>query len=512
MQKTILVLALVGLVAAFATAAGTQQESMEDDFVELKMTLVGDTVPDYDMMLEELNELMAEDINASLSVNFTTWVDWQTKMRLMLASGERFDLIHMAPWGIYTEQAQAGNLQDLSELGPEYAPETWASYSDAVLKQATVNDGIYMLPFRFTEPSGSGYIFRRDLVEEYGIADVTSPETLIAYLTAVQANESFIPYNAGEFDLAVWPTFMDLPDGRRDRAWKELMGDDDGVVAYVFYDDPETILYDYETDLFLDTAEYLRGAYLAGLIPRNVLANTVGSREAFLAGQSALTSLNPLNANEEYQRLKDSQPDWELGYYVPHLIFESIEAPTAINNGMSIPLASENPERAMMLLELLHQDRQYHDLTSYGIRGVHWDLDENGEIVAPEGLVLSESGFPWDRPAPWGWREEKFYRLDVRTSSKTWPEVRESQNQLAEILVDARWTDFTFDKTPVSTEISALNTVRSGTFQAIGWGVVDPAAEYDNLVQEYENAGIETVKAELERQWTEYLAEQAADE
>jgi len=46
--------------------------------VELTMWLVGDSVPDYDLMLQELNKIMLEDINATLKVNFTTWTDWTT--------------------------------------------------------------------------------------------------------------------------------------------------------------------------------------------------------------------------------------------------------------------------------------------------------------------------------------------------------------------------------------------------------------------------------------------------
>ncbi|TFH04893.1 MAG: DUF3502 domain-containing protein [Spirochaetales bacterium] len=149
-----------------------------------------------------------------------------------------------------------------------------------------------------------------------------------------------------------------------------------------------------------------------------------------------------------------------------------------------------------------------HRSSGFRIRGVHWDLDDAGEIVAPPGLNLAESGFPWDKPCPWGWREADFYRLDVRKSIRTWPEVRESQNVIDEILVDAKWTDFNFDKSVVSTEISALNTVRVGNYWPIAWGVVDTAENYPKLVQEYRNAGIDKVKAELERQWLAYLATQ----
>ncbi|MCG8453677.1 MAG: extracellular solute-binding protein [Spirochaetales bacterium] len=507
MKRGAALLFMAVLVITSVFANGRAEEASENEFVELKMYLVGDTVPDYDMMLDELNVLMEEDINASLDVNFTTWVDWQTKLRLILSSGEKVDLVHMAPWGIYSEQAQAGSLMDIRNLAPTYAPETWNSYNPDILKQTEINGGVYMMPFRYTEPIGQGIVYRKDLAKKYGINEVNSTESLMALLKAVHDNEAMVPFNAGEFDLTVWIGMAGMiQNSRPQSAFKVLLENTEGVIAYVNYDQPETILYDYESAYYKETMDFMRTMYNEELIPRNVLSNTIGSREAFLAGKSAMTTLNPLNANEEFQKIQNSNPEWELGYWLPMTTMASHEKAPAINNGMSIPTASENPERALMLLEKLHQDQRYHDLTTYGVQGVHWELTSDGEITAPQGLDLSDSGFQWDRPCPWGWREEKFYRLNVLKSPSVWGEVKASQETMYDIGVERKWTDFTFDKSNVSTEISALNTVRTGVFSALSWGLMDVEEGYQELIDDYDNAGIETVKQELEDQWSAYLA------
>ncbi len=504
MKKTLLLI-IFSLTTIFAFANSNSETVAADETSELTMYLLGDTVADYPMMLEELNGLMANDINASLDVKFTTWVDWQTKLRLVLASGEKVDLMHMAPWGIYSEQAQAGNLLDLSELGPIHAPETWASYSEEVLKQAEVNGGVYMMPFNYVEPVGQGIVYRKDLATKYGVGRVNSAQTLYEYLTAVKENEDMIPYNAGEFDLQVWSSFLTMFPTGNEKAEKTILYESEGVRAYINYANPEEILYDYEESPFLSASEFFGKLYAEGLITRNVLSNTVGSRDAFIAGKSSITLLNPLNANEQYQKLKESHPDWKLGLWMPETGWNALEKPPAINNGLSIPVSSENPIKALQLIEKLHQDQKYHDLTTYGVRGTHWDLDENDQIIMPEGVSLDDSGFPWDQPCPWGWREAKFYRLNPLTSAAMWDEVRDSQTELQEKLVDAKWTTFLFDKSSVSTEISALNTVRSGLYRGIAWGILDTEEEYNELVQDYKDAGIDTVKKELQKQWSAYL-------
>ncbi|MGL1890409.1 MAG: extracellular solute-binding protein [Spirochaetaceae bacterium] len=507
MKKTLLLL-IFSLTTIFVFAGNNAEKEAIEKTTELSMYLLGDTVADYPMMLEELNVLMENDINATLDVKFTTWVDWQTKLRLILASGEKVDLMHMAPWGIYSEQAQSGNLLDLSELGPIHAPETWASYSEEVLKQAEVNGGIYMMPFNYVEPTGQGIVYRKDLAKKYGMDEINSADSLYNFLKSVKENEDMIPYNAGEFDLAIWSTFTAMFPTDTPYASKGILYESDGGVgAYIDYGNPEEILYDFEEKPFRSTMEFFNKLYTEELITRNVLSNTVGSRDAFIAGKSAITCLNPLNANEQYQKLSESHPDWELGLWMPQTLMNALEKPPAINNGLSIPVSSENPIKALKLIEKLHQDQKYHDLTTYGIRGVHWDLDENDQLVMPEGLSLDDSGFPWDQPCPWGWREAKFYRLNPLTSAAMWDEVRDTQTDLQKKLVDAKWTTFIFDRSSVSTEISALNTVRSGTFRGLAWGILDTEDEYAELVQDYKDAGIDTVKAELQKQWSAYLKE-----
>ena len=508
-KKFFMVLALFACAISLFATGKAEKGDDESEFVTLTMYLVGDTVPDYGKMLDVLNERLKKDINAELDVKFTTWVDYQTKLRLMLVSGEEIDLVHTAPWHIYNEQSQAGSFVALEDLAPIYAPKTWAGYSEAVLEQTRVNGHVYMLPFNFSEPLGQGIVYRKDLADKYGIGVVNSREKLMEYMIAVKAGEGMIPYNAGEFDLSVWPNqCMEMQPSMPNIAVKRLMPitGSDGIVPFVLYDDANKIYVEFETDAFMEAAEYTREMYQKGLIPRNVLSNTVGSREAFLAGQSAITTLNPLNANELYLKVSSSHPEWELDYWLPMDSNESFEKAPAINNGISIPVASKHPERALMLLELLHQDQFYNDLSSYGIRGEHWTVDANGDITAPEGLNLANSGFPWDQPCPWGWREEKFYRLNVLKSSSAWSAVKKSQEAMSKIGVDQKWTGFSFDKSPVSTEISALNTVRSGVMTAMSWGVVDPKEGYAQLKDEFARAGLETVRAELKKQWSAYLA------
>jgi putative aldouronate transport system substrate-binding protein len=491
--------------ALFFTACDDGGKVSIDEKVELTMWLVGDSVPDYDLMLEELNKLMLKDLNATLKVNFTTWTDWTTKLRLALSSGEEIDLVHMAPWSIYDEQAKLGAFVALEELAPKYAPKTWESYSEEVLKQATVNGHVYMLPFRYVDPEGNGFLYRLDMAEKYGMGKVESIDDLEQYMKTVKEKEGIIPYNAGGFDNQVMSeSFAMWMDSWPDSADENLVV---GQMNYikVFQNDPQNPFVLFEHPAFKEALQYARRFYLAGYWPKNVLANKSDSREAMLNGTSAITNLNPINANEEYRRLKAKNPSWELDWWSPYQRLTHPPKSPANNNGMSIPISSKNPERALMLLEKLHQDQNYHDLTTYGIRGKHWDLDDEAEIILPEGVTADSTGFPWDRPCPWGWREEKFYRVGPTKAKSTWPVIKEWITYIYESGAEKQFADFKFDKTNVTAELAAMDSVKTQYLDPLIWGMVDPDKGYAEFMEKMKQAGLEKVKEEFKKQWDAYL-------
>jgi putative aldouronate transport system substrate-binding protein len=458
------------------------------------------------MMLEELNKLMLRDINATLKVNFTTWTDWTAKLRLVLSSGEQVDLVHMAPWSIYDEQAKIGAFYELEELAKEYAPETWASYTDEVLSQAEVDGKVYMLPFRYVDPEGNGWLYRLDLAEKYGLGPIEDIDDMEAYMKAVKENEGIIPYNAGGFDNQVLSeSFANMMPEWPDSTDENLVV---GQMNYikVFHNDPNNPFVLFEHPCFIDALEYSRRFYLEGYWPKNVLANTTDSRENFLNGTGAMANLNPINANEEWMRLTAKNPDWKLDWWSAYEKLSHPPKSPANNNGMSIPISSKHPERAMMLLELLHQNQEYADLTTYGIRGVHWDLDSSGDITFPAGVTADSTGFPWDRPCPWGWREEKFYRSGPTQSNSTWPLIKEWMQHIYDDGADKRYADFTFDQEPVAAEFAAIDAVKTQYLDPLVWGMVDPDEGYDLMIEKMYQAGLQAVKDEFNRQWKAYLA------
>ena len=62
--------------------------------VTLKCYIVGDLDPNKDVVLENLNNMLKEKINATLDIVEIPWSDYKKKYSLILASGENIDLIY----------------------------------------------------------------------------------------------------------------------------------------------------------------------------------------------------------------------------------------------------------------------------------------------------------------------------------------------------------------------------------------------------------------------------------
>ena len=77
---------------AASAAEGASQEAGEtgtvdtSEHVDLKMYLIGDRTPDFDEVYGEINKILEEKLNCSISVDFLSWGEHDTKYSLLFSS------------------------------------------------------------------------------------------------------------------------------------------------------------------------------------------------------------------------------------------------------------------------------------------------------------------------------------------------------------------------------------------------------------------------------------------
>jgi putative aldouronate transport system substrate-binding protein len=456
--------------------------------VELTMWLMGDGAPDVDMVYEEVNRKLAEDINATVDLNFFTWSDWTTKYRLLLSSGEDYDIVFAATWTNYADEARKGAFYEISEDELKaYAPKT-AQYPAYVLDDARVDGQLYGLPANQKVFQTLVYMVRGDLMDKYGIEEIVTLQDFGEYLDAVVRNEeNLIPYNAGEGDHwtlgSIFLHYMNYMSV--DFATVEKLGAERVVIDFLAQ--PEVV----------EFYEMIHEWNERGYWSRNALVNKTQARDAFKAGTSAAALTNLYNANESYLALNQQHPEWDVRVFNAYNR-NPVSVSSFMSNGTAINARSRNPERSLMLLDLFKNDPEYNILTNYGIEGEHYTVNNAGELE----FVL-DSGYPPAQACPWGWNNEEFIVPKKGELPSFYDILAEYETHFAEEPLRG----FSFDATSVSDIEAALRDIYDEYGRPRVMGFVDDVADSIRIHREKAAAvGADRYNEEVQRQIDEYLA------
>lgn len=480
---------------ASSTAAASTGLDISKE-AKIIMYLIGDEQPDAPKVYEEVNKKLKADINATVEVKYLPWADWQQKYPLVFASGEDFDLIYTADWVFYTDQAtKHGFMEVTQDMLQKNMPDYYKQIPSDFYDQLKVDGKIYMVPYLNKQVMGHSMVITRgDLREKYGLPEIKSLDDYENYLLAIAKNEKGImPYQSGidEFYKNLFYKqennlmFLHVSP----ILFTTSLETGDGKVNFAL-DDPK----------FVDGIKRIRKLFEAGGWSKNVLALKTDAVEEFKAGKlgslsgqaeamiewaSATSTLHP----EFKPEVNDIQSD------------KIHESSSAARSGMGINANSKNYERALMMLNLFGTRKDYFDLTTYGIEGVHYQaIGDNQMKTLPDGA----SRFPTKANCPWGWERKDFMRYpdivskDLIGLEQSW--IDGGKTSTTPIV------SFNFVDTNVKNEIAACTNIYNVRGKALLSGLLpnvdDETAKFK---ADLKKAGIEKIQAELQKQLTDYV-------
>ncbi|MCX7709878.1 MAG: ABC transporter substrate-binding protein [Clostridia bacterium] len=466
--------------------------------VKLKMYLVGDKARDFDLVYAEVNKLLKQDINATIETSFLSWSDYERKYPLVFASGEDFDLIYTSNWCFYNGQAVRGAFKEITlDMLQKYAPKTAASIYKEAWAQAKVSGKVYMLPMNYKELNPFVYIVRGDLMEKYGLAEINSIEDFGRYLDAVAKNEKqLIPCDIGsglDFDALFWSYGQGLIKDKLDG-----VGGRQTILGYDANDQNDLKIYPLTQEKeFLKFVQIAKQWKEKGYWSKSALVNKMTVRDSFIQGRSASAILNINTANGTYITTNQVHPEWKVKVFDAMYDKGIIQRPF-IQNGMAIKADSKNVERSLMLLDLFKNDERYSDLTTYGIKGKHYEITADKKI-----RPLADTGnYPVDGNCNWGWRDDRLFK-QVAGGIPNYTELREKWSKVA---YSHPLQFFNFDDSNVKNEIAACTNLFNTSYKALVLGFSDDVeGDVKKLNEKYKQAGIEKIVSEAQKQVNEFL-------
>lgn len=476
---------------ATTEAAATKPDTSKE--VKLKMYLIGDAPKDLGLVYDEVNKMLKKDINATVEPVFLSWGDYAQKYPLLFATGEDFDLVFSANWYKFSEFANKGSFKELTpDLLNKYAPLTMKEMPKEAWDQAKVQNKIFMVPNSNKDFGMATVGIRGDLREKYKIAPLKTVDDYEKYLDTIAKNEpSLVPFDENGAGYSMYDMIIGAETTTKVVVSNSLLSID-------LKDKSGKIIDVAQSPQYLEYAKKMADWNKRGFWSKNALVNKTPSKESFLAGKSASMAGNSLDMSNTVTAANQKHPEWKAEMFDLYN-GKATYVNNYTGNGMSINANSKNPERALMMLDLFRNNEDYFNLTTYGIKGKHYDLTADKKIQALNG---SDSGFKPDSGSPWGWRTAGLYKA-LADQPAAFTSIKEAWTKTA---ITNPLLNFVLDTTNIKNELAAIKNVKDQYRDPINLGVLADANEaVKTLNAKYKEAGLEKVQAEAQKQIDEFL-------
>lgn len=464
--------------------------------VTLKMLLVGGKPADYDEVFGELNKLLKEKINATVEAEFLDWSDWTQKYPLKFAADEDFDIAYTANWAFYNDQARKGGFLELTEdMLKTYMPKTWEAMPEVSWEQAKVDGKLYMVPNNNTEVTDKVVLIREDLRKKYNIDPINSPETYANYVKTIAANEkSLNAFGAKPADGWKWHE-LDQILLEQQNEWNLV--DYSMPLAYKLDDASGKVFNVYDTPEFRQLLEYYKDLADNKGWSKNIVNNKNDVWQDIKAGKTGSYSHNLGTVAFNLAEMRRDKPEYEAAIVDLTPDKKKIGA-ISTQNGLGIHATSKNPERALMLIDLLQNDKEIHDLTMYGIAGKHYNpVGEDRFTAGPN--ATNYTGF-----SNWGWNSE-LNRTDDSYPVEADKILEDWQSKVYHFPLET----FVFDDSKVKNELSNVGNVMLRYAIPLEYGLIpDLDKGQADLIKQLEAAGLGKIQQELQAQIDAFLAAQ----
>lgn len=447
-------------------------------------------------MLEKLNERLNELVNAELEITYIPWNNYQTVYNLKLAEKDgSVDLIGTATdWLDAWKNVTLGNFMPLSdEMIKTYAPKTWESVSAEHWNVCRSDGKIYFFPEdNFTQWTNHGFAYRMDWAKAAGLNGVHSWEDLTKYMYYVKDVKKLIPWDSDGAASSYHP------EGYIRSKSDYIIAD--GITSTNMFGTRKSNLKKiyspfYEGNELVEYAKLMREWNNAGFWISDVLtADAYGrdNRDEFCRGLTGVEQHHTQTwYTQLYNKLKKNVPGADSGFFWFGEEAQNVVYQTITHGAMAVSASSKHPERALMVYDLLRNDKECYDLINYGIEGYQYKFNDEGYREPIQGVPGITTNYWWGR-------NDLLELRDTETNWEVFDQINETYNKCR---IDYPYSQIVWDLSNITNELDAVADLYGQYMGNISYGQVDnPAAYVAEFRQELKKAGIEKIISELQRQ------------
>ncbi|NOU98903.1 ABC transporter substrate-binding protein [Paenibacillus planticolens] len=477
--------------------SGTDQVLVTDrpsqkDLPQVELVYYFPSPPQKDLQAinEELNRLIKPKINATVKLNMIDLGNYDQKMDLMIASGEPFDLAFTSTWiNNYFQNASKGAYVAIDELLDKYGTKTKAGVPANIWNAAKVNGKLYGVINYQVMATSYGFDVQKELADKYHFdwKNVKTFEDLEPFLNAVKKGETNkIPLEystTGDIFVGAAPLYgFDIIGDQKLPGWVRLNDKDLKVIDQ--YDSPEF------KKLIVQTRKWYEKGYFRkdAATTKEIAADRKAARYAM-----AMPAYQTLDSTEDPFSSGGLKAITGVEWYRKRFTKPIITTDRAAATITAISSTSNNPERAMMFLELMNSDPQIANLLNFGIEGKQYKKISDTRIER-----IKDSGYDPNFPWVFGnnlilWKTEN----DTSNKDEMWNQLNKNSD-LSPIL------GFTFDTEAVKSEVAQCQVVIDQYLSALTTGTADPDKFQPEFIGKLKKSGVDKIIAEKQKQLDEW--------
>lgn len=455
---------------------------------EATLVLIGNQQADHEKVMNEINEILLRDINTKINVVMLSMGDFTTQLPLMLQGGDKVDIVPIinSMAGSFISNKMILDLNSYVEQYGMNVKEAFADMGEELMYTGCINDFMFGLPVVHESSGTTTVCMRKDWLEEAGFKkeDITDIEDMNAVYEKVQENHKEA--------VMLWLNKGMGADSRYEVC--DPLSDYNGVLLN-YGEKPEVVNWFASDDYKELVTRHYEWAQ-KGWISKDAATTTDQAYSAVQAGR-AFSFYNPGGADAEATNSASCGTEMVCAQ-----VTEGQLTTTGYCwNSWGIAQASENPERAFLLLDYLYGSSEVTDLLNFGIEGEHYLEGEDGLYHFPEGVDSTNASYAFHQ----GWELPNQFLGGIWEGNPA--DLWEKQIASTNAAQKSCALGFAYDSSSLSTEIAAISNVKSQYMDALNAGSVDPETELPKFLEALDTAGMQKVIDEKQQQLDTWLAE-----
>ena len=486
MKKYLIAAGGILLAAAVVAAVGgkyMRQESVKEEKESLIYYTIGKADEDLQMVNDSLNEILSEKYGFTIDYRKLDWNIYGDKIMDAVNLHEDFDVAFASSvqQGDYVGNARSGAWYPLDNFLAGEGKELYDSIPEVLWEGARIDGHIYGVPTSKELAVVNQWMYPKELIEKYEIDldRITCLEDLEPVFAMIKEKEP--EYTVME--LNQYSHFFEV------YGYEYLL--DYQIPLMVKSDDENVELVNIlETECGEQTLRTLRKYYLAEYINQDA---PIREGQTLQKGEKVFL--------RQAQGGPYAEVEWsnQRGYEVVGKVMTPVVVNTESVRGayMCVSSSSDHPEEACRFLQAVNTDSEVRNMLQYGIEGEHYTLNQEGQVIIQKDTYAGVT-----------YTQGNYFLLNTRVGQPVnlWDQYKKFNDSA----VPSPTLCFEMDLSGIEEEIQAVRKVSEKFYPALMTGSVDVDEYLPMYRKELRDAGIETIRKELQRQLRQWKKDEKA--